>query len=282
MISSVDDSNTELPFFETRTNNEIADINILESEIVDILGSLKVNKACRPDGISHRMLKYTCRTTAVPLCKLFNMSLQRLTYPTIWKSATVIPIFKKGDRSEVSDYRPISLISCVGKSFERVVFKHVHNYLLSNSLIYKYQSGFLPGHSTVDHLIEEVHYTCLALENQKINCQVFCDISKAFDRVWHRGLIHKLEKYGIKGNLLAWFENYLYMRHQSVSINNTRPSSEFITAKVPQGSVLGPMLFLIYINDISEALSGIARLFADDTSLSFSSADPAEIERILN
>ena len=281
-ISSVDDSNTELPFFETRTNNEIADINILESEIVDKLGSLKVNKACGPDGISHRMLKYICKTTAVPLCKLFNMSLQRHTYPTIWKSATVMPIFKKGDRSEVSNYRPISLISCVGKSFERVVFKHVHNYLLSNSLIYKYQSGFLPGHSTVHHLIEVVHHTCLALENQKINCQVFCDISKAFDRVWHRGLIHKLKKYGIKGNLLAWFENYLYMRHQSVSINNTRSSSEFITAGVSQGSVVGPMLFLIYINDISEALSGIARLFADDTSLSFSSADPAEIERILN
>ena len=132
---SVDESNTELPFFENRTYNEIADINILESEIADILGSMKVNKACGPDGISHRMLKYTCKTTAVPLCKLLNMSLQRHSYHTIWKSATVMPIFKKGDRSEASNYRPISLISCVGKSFERVVFKHVHNNLLSNSLI---------------------------------------------------------------------------------------------------------------------------------------------------
>ena len=121
-----------------------------------------------------------------------------------------MPIFKKGDRSEVSNHSPISLISCVGKSFERDVFKHVHNYLLSNSLIYKYQFGYLPGHTTVHHLIEVVHHTCLALENQKMNCQVFCDISKAFDRVWHRGLILKLEKYGIKGNLLDWFENYLY------------------------------------------------------------------------
>ena len=116
-------------------------------------------KASGPDGISHtcRMLKNTCKTIAIPLCKLFNKSLQSRIYPRIWKSATVMPILKKGDKSEVSNYRPISLISCVGKTFERVVFKHVHNHLLSNSLIYKYQSGFLPGHSTVHYLIELVH-----------------------------------------------------------------------------------------------------------------------------
>ena len=101
----------------------------------------------------------------------------------------------------------------------------------------------MPGHSTVHHLIEVVYHACLALENQKINCQVFCDISKAFDIGWHQKLIHKLKKYGIKGNLLAWLENYLYMRHQSVSINNTRSSSDFISAGVSQGYPLGPMIF---------------------------------------
>lgn len=281
-ISFIDDSNIELPYFENRTNSQIDTIIVNQTEIIDILSSLQINKACGPDGISHRMLKYTSETVALPLCKLFNMSLQRRSYPHLWKSAIVMPLFKKGDKSDTSNYRPISLISCVGKSFERVIFKHVYNHLISNSLIYKYQSGFLPGHSTVHHLIEVTHQTCLALENHEINCQVFCDISKAFDRVWHRGLILKLEKYGIKGNLLAWFENYLYKRHQKVSINNTSSSFKFVTAGVPQGSVLGPMLFLIYINDISDSLTGIARLFADDTSLSFSSINPVEIERILN
>ena len=90
------------------------------------------------------------------------------------------------------------LTSNVGKSFERIVFKHMYNHILENKLLYKYYSGFLPGHSTVHHLIELVHNTCLSLENHEANCQVFCDISKAFDRVWHRGLLHKLEKHGIR------------------------------------------------------------------------------------
>ena len=182
----------------------------------------------------------------------------------------------------MSNYRPISLISCVGKSFERIVFKNVYNHLMANSLIYKFQSGFLPGHSTVHHLIEVIHHTCLALENYETTCQIFCDISKAFDRVWHRGLILKLEKKGIHGNLLAWFANYLFNRSQSVCVDGTYSSKQYITAGVPQGSVLGPMLFLIYINDISEDLTGMTRLFADDTSLSFSSVNLFEIERVLN
>ena len=122
---------------------------ITHAEVTDILSILKVNNASGPDGISHRMLKYTCKTVAKPLCRLFNMSLQQ--------SRQTLSQFKKKDKSIVSIYRPISLVRCVGKAFERIVFKHVYNYLLTNSLIYKYQSGFLPGHSTVHHLTEAIH-----------------------------------------------------------------------------------------------------------------------------
>ena len=281
-ISSIDDSDNDLPNFENRTDSILSNINITQTDVKDILSSLIVNKASGPDGISHRMLKNTCHTIAKPLSMLFNISIQQNIYPKIWKSAVVMPIFKKGDKSDVSNYRPISLISCVGKSFERIVFKNVYNHLMANSLIYKFQSGFLPGHSTVHHLIEVIHHTCLALENYETTCQFFCDISKAFDRVWHRGLILKLEKYDIHGNLLAWFANYLFNRSQSVCVDGTYSSKQYITAGVPQGSVLGPMLFLIYINDISEDLTGMTRLFADDTSLSFSSVNLFEIERVLN
>ena len=281
-ISTIDDSNINLPEFNIRTDSWLLNVNIETSEVIDVLSNLQLNKAVGPDGISHRMLKHTCHSIATPLRKLFNLSLQKKAFPILWKLAHVMPIFKKGDKSQTNNYRPISLVSCVGKAFERVIFKHVYNHLITNSLIYQYQSGFLPGHSTVHHLIELVHNTCLALEKYEMNCQIFCDISKAFDRVWHRGLLLKLKNYGIDGNLLVWFEDYLKNRNQKVFINNTFSTQKPISAGVPQGSVLGPLLFLIYINDISDDLTGLARLFADDTSLSYSSADIRQIELILN
>lgn len=281
-ISTIDDANVPLPDFEKRTDSVLSQLIINPSEILDVLKVLKVNKATGPDGISHRMLKNTSKTIAIPLTKLYNLSLKQCKFPSLWKVAHVMPLFKKGDKSDVNNYRPVSLISCVGKSFERVVHKHVYNHIVTHSLLYKYQSGFIPGHSTVHHLIEVIHHTCLALENYETSCQIFCDISKAFDRVWHRGLIHKLNGYGLSGDLLKWFENYLSARKQKVIVHGAMSSEKILSAGVPQGSVLGPLLFLLYINDIADKLTGMARLFADDTSLSFSSTDLATIEFILN
>ena len=165
------------------------------------------------------------------------------------------------------------MISCIGKVMERVVYKHVYNHLVRNKLIYEYQSGFLPKHSTVHQLIELYNSVLNALEKREFSCFVFCDFSKAFDKVWHRGLIYKMNSYGIKGNLLNWFKDYLHDRKQRVIINEASSSLQKITAGVPQRSVRGPLLFLIYINDIGEHLHSLTRLFADDTSLGCSSRD---------
>ena len=193
-MSTIDDANVNLPNFELRTINTLSNINILQSEVIDILNLLKVNKAIGPDGISHRKPKYTSETISVPSIKLFNLSLEQNIYPCLWKIAHVTPLYKKGDKSLAGNYRPVSLISCFGRASERVIFNHVYNHIADNNLLYKYQSGFLLGHSTVHHLIEIIHHTCLALENYETSCHSFCEILKAFDRVWHKGLILKLEK----------------------------------------------------------------------------------------
>ena len=163
----------------------------------------------------------------------------------------------------------------VGKGMERIVFKRVYNFLLENELLYKYQSGFIPGHSTTLQLIDIYHHICQAFDRNQSSCMVFLDISKAFDRVWHTGLLRKLEQYGISGDLLIWFTVYLSNRTQSVVLNSVTSKRRSTTAGVPQGSVLGPLLFLLYVNDISENLLSLTRLlvFADNTSLFFSAAN---------
>ena len=228
------------------------------------------------------MLKLISNHIAVPLTIIFNDSLKAGKFPDMWKLAHVIPLYKKDDSSKVCNYRPISLLSCIGKIFERVVFKYVFNYLVENNLLYKLQSGFLPNHSTTHQLIDIYHNILLSLENKHYTSLVFCDFSKAFDRVWHRGLILKLENYGFTGSLLSWFKDYLYNRKQCVKIANHVSETKSITSGVPQGSVLGPLLFLIYINDIADSLSSICNLYADDTSLMFSSADLLHLQTVTN
>ena len=165
---------------------------------------------------------------------------------------------------------------------ERVVYKNVYNYLVRNKLIYEYQFGFLPKHSTIHQLLELYNSILNSLEKKKFSCFLFCDFSKAFDKVWHRGLRHKMNSYGIKGPLIKWFENYLYQRKQKVINRATSSTVCEVSAGVPQGSVFGPLLFLIYINDIGEKLLSLSRLFADDTSLGYSSQNVVEIENVIN
>jgi hypothetical protein len=214
----LEDANVPLPDMELKTDNFLRDIVITTEEIVDIIKIINSNKASGPDIISHEMLKICPEKIAAPLQIILNKSLLQCKYPTRWKIAHVIASFKKkGDKSLPSNYRHISLISCVGKIMERVIYKYVFNHLQRNKLIYEYQSGFLPKYSIVHQLLEM--YNCI------------------------------LKSYDVDSNLLNWFSSYLQDRQQRVLINNSSSSLCNVSAGVPQGSVLG-IYYLLRISTI--------------------------------
>ena len=153
----MDDSHTTLPAAEFITEGRLTSIRLSEKEVQDILVTLKPAKAPGPDGISPHVLKLTAKTISKPLTNLFNLSLQHGIFPDTWKQVNGIPILKKGDKSSPNNYRPVSLSSSVGKVMEKCIFKHMYNYFRDNDLIYKFQSGFLPGCSTTHHLVHLYH-----------------------------------------------------------------------------------------------------------------------------
>ena len=174
------------------------------------------------------------------------------------------------------------MLSCVGKVFERCVHKHIYTFLTENNILTKSQSGFLPGDSTSNQLLCIYNSLCTNWDQEITTQSVYFDISKAFDRVWHRGLLQKLERIGIRGKLLNWLKNYLSERKQVVVVKGETSNVQVVPAGVPQGSVLGPLLFLIYINDIVHNIKSIVKLFADDTSMSLGMRDPQRRAEILN
>jgi hypothetical protein len=267
-ISTLNAPPTEIPPEPPITDQVLENIIVKEQDVKDILSTINVTKAYGPDNLSPRIIKEAGNTIVSVLTRLFNLSLSKGIFPKLWKRANVLPIFKKAEQFFATNYRPISLLCILAKVFEKVIFKYVFNYFRDNFMISMWQSGFLPGVSTVTQLIEIYDQFCRAVSHGKDIRVVFLDISKAFDRVWHTGLLHKLRKHGIKGKLLAWFMDYLKDRQQRVIINGVASSWGNIEAGVPQGSVLGPLLFLIFINDITHVIRNCKiRLFADDTCL---------------
>ena len=256
-------------------NDQLDNIIIKEQDVEDILKCIDTNKAYGPDNISPRLLKEAGPSIVKNLTKIFNKSLELARFPLIWKRANVLPIYKKAETFITTNYRPVSLLSILAKVFEKIVFKYLYNYFRDHFLISVWQSGFLPGSSTVTQLTEIYDQFCKAINSGKEIRVVFLDISKAFDRVWHKGLLHKLKACGITGRLLEWLKDYLSDRQQRVIVNGKFSEWGKIEAGVPQGSVLGPLLFLIFINDITHVIRHCKiRLFADDTCLFMEIDDP--------
>lgn len=280
----LDERNAVLPRINkyVAENVSFSSLNITPFEIESVLKSLPVGKAVGPDGINNRILREIANEFSAPFCALINLSLQQGIVPDIWKVSHVCPIYKKDDPTLVSNYRPISLLNALDKVAERVVFKHLYNHFRDNNILTPLQSGFIPKDSTVNQLTFLYDKFCQALDNGKEVRVVFCDISKAFDRVWHAGLLCKLEAVGISGSLLAWFSSYLSNRRQRVTLPGVYSNWNHIKAGVPQGSILGPLLFLLYINDIVNDIGSHIRLFADDTSLYIVVENPNEAAELLN
>lgn len=243
----------------------LGSVYISVSDILKALQSININKGPGPDSIPPIFIKKCSTKLVTPLHYIFNKSLTCGIFPTKWKNAYVTPIYKKDDQNDVMNYRPISILSSMGKLFESMVQKIIYYHL--KPLLDSHQHGFLPGRSTSSNLIGYVSDILETMEDKSEVHAIYTDFSKAFDVVDHCLLVEKLGHAGICGSLLRWCESYLRNRSQLVKIRGFKSTTRTIPSGVPQGSHLGPLFFLIFINDLCSNITSNYEMFADDLKL---------------
>ena len=251
----------------SKTHVELSDITVSAEEVVNNLGNLDVTKAHGPDGIHPRLLKECSEQIGPSLCALFNHSLSCGRVPIEWKAANITPVHKKELKEVAKNFRPISLLSIVSKIVERSVCSNLYNHIFH--LIADEQHGFIRNRSCVTQLLSVFHAIGKSLDRNIQTDILYLDFAKAFDSVDHDILLAKLKSYGVSGNLLNWFIDYLHDRIQRVVVDGVASDWATVTSGVPQGSLLGPILFVIFINDFPNVVSDTSQtaLYADDPKL---------------
>ena len=242
-----------------------------EEEIFKIVRCLKTSRSSGHDGLSVHLLKRIVIHIATPLAYIFNLSITTGICPSSFKTAKVIPVFKKDDPSLLTNYRPISILPSMSKILEKIIYKRLYIFLQVNDILIPNQYGFRKHYSTDFAIIKLLNKITECFANKEHLIGIFMDLSKAFDTIDHNILMYKLQRYGIRGTSLLWIRDYLSNRKQYVVYQCSESPTSNITCGVPQGSILGPLLFLIYINDIVRSSPLLSfTLFADDTNIFYS------------
>ena len=281
----VDEGDGPVPTFTSDYKSELSNISITNEDMQKALYKLNSTKSPGPDQVHPRVLKELAQQLSYPLRRLFEKTLRDGKIPKSWKVAEVKPIFKKGKKNSPGNYRPVSLTSIICKVFESFIRDALCEHLTQNNLLSADQFGFCSGRSCVSQLLVTIDEWFTSIDKNVPVDAAYLDFRKAFDSVPHKRLISKLYGYGVRGSVLAWVTDFLTNRSQYVNVNNSCSDKVPVTSGVPQGSVLGPSLFVYYINDLPDVSTTPLKIFADDTKVYTpiqSNADHVNLQNSIN